>query len=113
MDARGCEIKMKILFVTSFSMPRNGERVLCAICKGNIIYHERYPKAICKEHYDECYDNDKNLVYYTNKDEFGGFMSHHKIGKQMVHKEDHECVIRGIPCYANESRFGGIVIQTK
>jgi len=92
---------------------RNGDRIHCAICNGVFIFHERYPNAICSEHYDECFDAEKNRVFHTNKDEFGGFVSNHMIGNRITKKEDHVCFVRGKECYADESRFGGIVIQMK
>ena len=90
---------------------RTGDKIKCAFCNIMLVYLERYPHAICRNHYDECIDTDGNRVFYTNSDEFGGFVSQHMIGKKIVKKEDHDCTIQGVPCYADESRFGGIVIQ--
>ena len=98
----------------------------CPICLDIMDYYtSRYPKMIC----GKCANGDNgkildslcNEVSFSNIDIFGGFISHHKINNynndnnnnnEIVQKKEHICWINTIKCYANEARFGGIVIQT-
>ena len=89
----------------------------CPICKDVLEYYtHRYPKAICNKcsntENDEIIDSFGNPVSFGNVDCTGGFVSYHKINNTIVKKEEHICWIKDFKCYANEMRFGGIVIQT-
>jgi hypothetical protein len=85
----------------------------CPICKNVLnFYMERYPRKIC----GDCEklnitDLDGNHVYYENEDLYGGFISIHIINGKKYVRKDNYCVINNIMCFADEARFGGIVIQ--
>ena len=85
----------------------------CLICSNEKSFHiERYPRMICNECTNSEYkDVDGNTVYFENEDIYGGFISIHTINSIKVKKTDHICFVNGIKCYADEARFGGIVIQ--
>ena len=94
----------------------------CPICLETLTHFSpRYPKAICSKCADsKIKDNDGNLVSFHNIDISGGFISKHTINNNynnsvIVEKKEHECWVnngkRDIKCYADEARFGGIVIQ--
>ena len=90
----------------------------CPICLETLTHFSpRYPKAICSKCADSnIKDNDGNLVSYHNVDISGGFISRHFINNSTVlEKVEHICWIsngtESIKCYADEARFGGIVIQ--
>jgi hypothetical protein len=72
---------------------------------------ERYPLAVCARHYSECLDGDGNRVEFVNEGMWGGFVSHHHIGGEVVMRSDPNCFVRGVKCSAGEARYGGIVIQ--
>ena len=89
----------------------------CPLCLGIMTYYlDRYPKMICHKCANgdngKIIDNFGNDVSFSNIDIYGGFASHHKINNEIVYKTDHICWINTVKCYANEMRFGGIVIQT-
>ena len=91
----------------------------CPLCLDILTYYtDRYPKMICIKcangENGKIIDNFGNDVSFSNIDIYGGFASHHKINNdnEIIHKSDHICWINSIKCYANEMRFGGIVIQT-
>lgn len=75
---------------------------------------ERYPLSVCgtccsKENIK---DASGNPMWFTNTHIFGmGFASLHTIDGVVVQKEEHICFVKGVKCYAEEARFGGIVIQ--
>jgi len=94
----------------------------CPICLETLTHFcPRYPKAICSKCADSnIKDNDGNLVSFHNIYISGGFISKHTINNNynnsvIVEKKEHECWvnngIENIKCYADEARFGGIVIQ--
>jgi hypothetical protein len=84
---------------------------LCPICSQQMPYSERYPNSICGAHYNECIDSNGNHVTYENADEFGGLVSYHTIDNTIVRRIDDTCFVRGIKCFVEEARMGGIVIQ--
>ena len=89
--------------------------VTCPICKGPKTYSERYPLALCHVHEDECIDSEGRKVTFGNEGWYGGFVSRHFIadsGELALVAKDGHCTVRGIKCFAQEARFGGIVIQT-
>ena len=86
----------------------------CKMC--NVVYKylmARYPNMIC----NNCLNNNTildsmgNIVSFNNLGFSGGFESVHIINNISVTKNEHDCYINNIKCYADESRFGGIVIQ--
>jgi hypothetical protein len=46
---------------------------------------------------------------FSNVDTTGGFIAHYADTSEVY--PSHECYVDGIQCYADEHRFGGIVIQ--
>lgn len=88
--------------------------VTCPICAGPKTYSERYPFSLCHVHYDECRDVQGRKVTFSNEGWYGGLVSQHfEEGKSepVLSDKDGHCIVRGIPCFAEEARFGGIVIQ--
>ena len=79
----------------------------CPICDKNMLYFERYPKMICHECVELTTTKNGESIKFYNIDHTGGFLS---IVNDVKGKE-HECFINNLKCYADEARFGGIVIQ--
>lgn len=78
-----------------------------------MVSSQRYPKALCNAHYEECLDAEGNKVTFCNIDFSGGFMSQHFVNDILIRTaEEKVCFVRGIKCVAQEARFGGIVLQT-
>ena len=81
----------------------------CGICTRLVRGNARYPNYVCNNCQMESppvNENNKKMDFY-NIDISGGFMS--KVNGKSG--EEHTCFIKNIKCYANEARFGGIVIQ--
>lgn len=96
-------------------MENNNTKHYCPICNTVLnFFTPRYPNAIC----NSCINNNivldsaGNQVSHQNIDLSGGFASLHIIGNDTFIRNDHYCWIKGIKLYADEARFGGIVIQT-
>ena len=79
----------------------------CPICDKNMIDFERYPKMICHECVLLTTTENGETIKFYNIDHTGGFLSI----VNDVKGKDHECFINNLKCYADEARFGGIVIQ--
>ena len=80
----------------------------CGICSRFVDANPRYPNLVCYNCQDESPPvnvNNQN-VEFGNIDASGGFKS----VVNGVSGEDHICYIKDVRCYANEARFGGIVI---
>ncbi len=81
----------------------------CPICSNPVRHWERYPLAVCHNcDRKACNAQGQKLVFF-NLSMSGGF------GAIVADtKEDylsHICYIEGKKCWADEARFGGIVIQ--
>ena len=88
----------------------------CPICELEIKYKlERYPNLICSECHksNDIKDSNGFPVSFENESIYGGFISLHTIDNKLVSNKDHYCFVKGIRCYADEARFGGIVIQRR
>ncbi len=85
----------------------------CPICTNLFIGSERYPKSICGSCRQTIIrDLDGHRVTFQNIDAFGGFESIHVgEGNQITKKEEHLCFVNGVKCWADEGRYGGIIIQ--
>lgn len=87
----------------------------CFICNTSILNHfsARYPLVACDACSLKTVDSSGFTIEFQNEDETGGFVSVHydSDGKHTHTGREHLCFINNIPCYANEHRFGGIVIQ--
>lgn len=91
----------------------------CKICCQTQLLSQlfvRYPNLVCNECEKKAVDKEGNVVKYYNVDISGGFVSHHYVPNsdgniEITHKNNHECWIDGVKCYAEEARFGGIVVQ--
>lgn len=83
----------------------------CPICKHSVFIMDRYPNYICTDCIEKhrTYTLDGHEITFSNKSPFGGFKS--IVDGRDTDTEIHTCYINGITCYADEARFGGIVIQ--
>jgi len=69
----------------------------------------RYPRYLCEECASKAKSKDGRLLNFFNADLSGGFIAQYAdTGHPYL---GHECYIDEILCYADEARFGGIVIQ--
>ena len=79
----------------------------CPICEKNMLAFERYPKMICNECIELTVNKNGESIKFYNVDITGGFISI----VNDIKGEEHECYINNLKCYADEARFGGIVVQ--
>lgn len=83
----------------------------CPLCAASVDLCQRYPNYVC----DGCIDThgvvteDNKKITFANIDYTGGFKS--KIEGDIEFGNVHACYINSHKCYADEARFGGIVIS--
>jgi len=79
----------------------------CPTCDKTIQLIPRYPNAICNECGELAVTSKDEPIDFKNEGPFGGFISIIN-GKE---GEEHECFVNGKKCWAEEGRFGFIVIS--
>ncbi|MDQ3814132.1 MAG: hypothetical protein M3347_09295 [Armatimonadota bacterium] len=81
----------------------------CPICHAEVPPNPRYPRYVCPDCEARAADeNDRALKFY-NESFSGGFIAQYADTGEK--RDSHICFIDGIKCWADEARFGGIVIQ--
>ena len=91
----------------------------CSNCYKEVNYQGRYPKYICRDcSSKEILDNYGNQLDFSNLGFSGGFKIIRKNREGEIIEEDDtkqfcDCIIDGKEYFAQEARFGGIVIQRK
>lgn len=81
----------------------------CPICSSPVPHQARYPKAVCLGCFKKACDNKGRLLSFYNIDAAGGYKAIVAATGEEYHS--HVCYINGVKCYADEARFGGIVIE--
>ena len=86
----------------------------CPNCKKERGFSQRYPKSICGQCYAETTDLNGKKVEFYNTEALGSGCQGYYVGTEQKEKYESElCYIDGKEYYAEEARFGGIVIQLK
>ncbi len=67
----------------------------------------RHPEKLCPACVLEAVDEDGRALAFANADASGGFIARYASGEP---RAGHECFVRGRKCWADEARFGGIVV---
>ena len=83
------------------------EKTKCPICDKEINQLSRYPKTICASCGERTLTANNVKIDFYNEGPEGGFYSL----ITNVKGNQHECYVDGKKCYAEEHRFGGIIIQ--
>ena len=81
----------------------------CPICNAPVTPNPRYPRYICGACYVKSTASDGRLLAFSNVDFSGGYKAQYAdTGEEYL---SHDCFVGNVKCYADEARFGGIVIQ--
>ncbi len=81
----------------------------CPICDKELTYYARYPRYICGECAANPVDEAGRPLEFGNISITGGFIAVYADSGE--ERDSHICYVSGVKCYADEARFGGIVIQ--
>ncbi len=92
-------------------MNTNNKSQYCPICKESVYLMARYPNYICINCITKygTYTEDNKKIDFYNIDHTGGFKS--QIEGDNNFTNEHVCYVNNVKCFADEARFGGIVIQ--
>jgi hypothetical protein len=94
--------------------PLAGEQAcwLCACTMGRLLEaRERHPERLCEVCALDATDEQGRPVRFGNRDMSGGFRSFYADNGEDYGR--HECMVGGHACWADEARFGGIVITPR
>ena len=86
--------------------------ISCPICDTTTKTLPRYPRRVCGTCAAKASDGSGRTLEFFNTSFGGGFIAYYADSNQTEIYPSHRCFIDGIRCYADEARFGGIVIQT-
>jgi hypothetical protein len=81
----------------------------CPICSTEVNHWERYPNQVCERCKDKASDAYGRRLEFSNEDSTGGFITVYRGTDEKY--SSNLCYIDGKRCYANEHRFGGIVVE--
>lgn len=81
----------------------------CPICSKKLKAVERYPRYVCVDCVDRASSKEGRRVQFSNAGPQGGYVGSYADNQEPY--ESHECYIDGIQCYADEARYGGIVVE--
>lgn len=82
----------------------------CPICDTQVANYPRYPRYVCNDCLQEpARAPDGRVVAFGNVDISGGIQGRYAATGEPYNS--HECFVRGVKCWADQARFGGIVIQ--
>lgn len=83
----------------------------CPICNKELRTFARYPNYLCPQCAAKAKDKDGRELVFGNISMSGGFLAVYKDTNDTY--DSHLCYVDGIECFADEARFGGIVIEKK
>jgi hypothetical protein len=81
----------------------------CPICKKELKFIKRYPNYVCRDCAEKANDINGRKLLFGNIGISGGYEAYFDDTKEKY--DNHICYINEIKCYADEARFGGIVIE--
>lgn len=81
----------------------------CPICSAEVKHWERYPNQVCERCADKASDAYGRRLQFFNESLSGGFKAFYR--DNGAEYKSNICYIDGKRCFANEHRFGGIVIE--
>ncbi len=83
----------------------------CPICGTQVAANPRYPRYLCDPCAEKATDENNRRLEFYNESLLGGFAARYvDTGAEYA---SHVCFVEGVRCWAEEARFGGIVIQTQ
>jgi hypothetical protein len=81
----------------------------CAICGANVPFSARYPHYVCPSCVNEATDESGRPLEFFIWNNAEGFIGRYRDTGDV--REQHDCIIRGIRCWAGEAYMGGIVVR--
>jgi ADP-ribosylglycohydrolase len=107
LDGRLGQITRK--FMDRYCGKSSPNNQFCPICSRPVSPNPRYPRYACRECAAKASSQDGRALTFFNLSIGGGYGAQYTdTGEQYLSQD---CNIDGVKCFADEARFGGIVIQ--
>ena len=87
------------------------DRYDCPICGVTLEVIPRYPRYVCAGCESRAVSPSGRALVFFNVSLSGGYLAKYRDTGESY--DSHDCLIDGIACYADEARFGGVVIEVK
>ena len=81
----------------------------CPICHCILREHPRYKRYLCPECASEAESEDGRPLCFANFTESGGYKAWYADTEEPY--ESNLCFVRGVRCWAEDAKFGGIAIS--
>jgi hypothetical protein len=81
----------------------------CPICAAAVDPNPRYPRYLCRSCALLAAAPDGRQLCFGNEGMEGGFVAGYSDTDEGY--KSHVCFVKGVPCWADEARFGGIVVE--
>lgn len=82
----------------------------CPVCNAEVTPSERYPHYLCDDCVKRAVNKEGDSVKFFNTGFFGGFVAVTEKDGIQEKSENHICFVDDKKFYADEARFGGIVV---
>lgn len=85
----------------------------CPICKKSQRRNPRYPNYLCPECASKAVDSNGRALTFYNESFSGGFLAHYQDDGSKADEitDSHIVFVDGKKVWADEARFGGIVLE--
>ena len=87
------------------------DRYDCPICGVTQEVIPRYPRYVSAGCESRAVSPSGRALVFFNVSLSGGYLAKYRDTGESY--DSHDCCIEGIACYADEARFGGVVIEVK
>jgi len=89
--------------------PARASTQKCPVCGQTVNPNPRYPRYLCRACAKQATDEAGRKLEFGNTDIGGGFEARYADAGKI--RRSHVCFVKGIRCWADEARFGGIVLE--
>jgi len=83
---------------------------VCPTCGREVEPNPRYPRYLCSACVERAADTNGELIQFYQASPDDQYAA--RYATTGVDYPNHECFVDGVKCWADEARFGGIVVQT-
>jgi len=81
----------------------------CPICRTPVSANPRYPKYLCSDCVERADDGSGNRLIFFQSSPDGRYAARYAVSGESY--ASHECFVDEQKCWADEARFGGVVVQ--
>ena len=83
---------------------------ICPVCRIEVQTNPRYPRYLCRTCIERAVDKNGEKIQFFQSNPDGRYAARYSATGAVY--PSHECFVDGSKCWADEARFGGIIVQT-